>query len=108
VPDVFWPHFFASVGLSSDNPVLTAHFPVLAGQILCLPFMIMRSLVLGCLPELQNGQGSALKTCRLFPRLAPSNPPLEPITSTMFWAIFLLATAQRNNVMRIEYNGTAS
>ena len=83
MPDVFWPHFFASAGSSSDNPVLTAHFPVPAGQILCLPFMIMRSLVLGCLPELQNGQGSVLKTCRLSPRLAPSNPPLEPITSVM-------------------------
>jgi hypothetical protein len=32
---------------------------------------------------LQNGQGSVLKTCRLSPRLAASNPPLEPITSVM-------------------------
>ena len=79
MPDVFWPHFFASAGSSSDNPVLTAHFPVPAGQILCLRFMIMRRLVLGCLSELQNGQGSALKTCRSYLRRTPSNPPLDPI-----------------------------
>ena len=80
MPDVFWLRLFALAGSSSDNPVLTGHFPVLAGQILCLRFMIMRSLVLGCLRESQNGQGSALKTCRWSSALAPSNPPLEPIT----------------------------
>lgn len=64
MPDVFWLHFFASAGPSNDNLVLTARFPVPPGQILYLRFVIVRSSVLGCLPALQNGQGSVLKTCR--------------------------------------------
>ena len=71
MPDVSWPHFFASVGRSSDNPVLTAHFPVPAGRILCLPFMTMRSLALECLPELQSGPGLPQKICSSYPRLTP-------------------------------------
>ena len=51
-------------GSSSANPVLTEHFPVPAGRILCLPSMKMRRLVLGCLPKLQNRQGSIQKICR--------------------------------------------
>jgi hypothetical protein len=52
--DVFWPHFFALAGSSSDNPVLTEHFPVPGWPDFVFAFHDNEELGRGCLLESQT------------------------------------------------------